>query len=464
MPGHFGLDLDPEQFDQPRFAVGEQRARHRTLACVGLDRNADQGVVIAFLLGLDLAHFHPALFGEERGIDHVDRIRLDPQEPGQHRRDDRLDVELCRSPFSVDRDPRDRAGSQLSDQAAELFGQSHIGLELGRFFSAQAWHIQGIGYPAVDQIIGHLLCYLQRHINLCFVGAGTKMRGADKVRGTEQGRFLGRFGLEHIERRARDMAAIHRRLQRRFVNQPAARAVNDPHALLGFGEIFGREDIAGLVRQRRVQRDEIGLGQQRIQLGLFDAHFDRAFGRQERIEGDDLHLEPQRPARHDRADIARADQAQNFAGHFDAHEIVLGPFARLSLRIRLWNLASQREHQRDGVFGGGDRVAERGVHHHHALRRSGRDIDVIDPDPGPANHFQVLGGGQNFLGHLGRGADCQTIVIADPGDQLLGRFASDHVYIAALVGKNARGVGVHLVGNEYAGFGHKTIQSRTSSP
>jgi hypothetical protein len=92
------------------------------------------------------------------------------------------------------------------------------------------------------------------------------------------------------------MAAVQRFLQRRLVDQAAARAVDDPHALLGLGEVFRRQDVAGLVGQRRVQRDEIGAGQQRIEVCLLDAHFDRAFGRQERIERDDLHLQAERAA------------------------------------------------------------------------------------------------------------------------------------------------------------------------
>ena len=173
------------------------------------------------------------------------------------------------------------------------------------------------------------------------------------------------------------------------------------------------EDVAGLVGQRRVQRDEVGPGQQRVEIDLFDAHFHRAFGREERIEGDDLHLEAQRAAGDDRADIARADQAQRLAGDFDAHEAVLRPLAGLGLGIGFGDLAGEREHQRDGVFGGGDRVAERGVHHHDALRRGGGDIDVVDADPGAADDLEVGGGVEDLLGHLGRAADREAIILAD---------------------------------------------------
>ena len=94
----------------------------------------------------------------------------------------------------------------------------------------------------------------------------------------------------------RHLAAIQRVLQRRLVDQTAARAVDDAHALLGLGEVFAAEDVAGLVGQRGVQRDEVRLGQQGVEIGLLHAHFDRALRRQERVVGDNLHAQPQRAA------------------------------------------------------------------------------------------------------------------------------------------------------------------------
>ena len=106
-----------------------------------------------------------------------------------------------------------------------------------------------------------------------------------------------------------------------------------------------------------------------VQVDLLDAHLDRALGGQERIVGDHLHPQAERAAGDDRADVAGADQAERLAGDLDAHEAVLLPLAGLGAGVGLGQLAGEREHQRDGVLGGGDRVAERGVHHHHAAAR-----------------------------------------------------------------------------------------------
>src|SRR3546814_11450621 len=42
-----GLDLNPEQFDQPRGRIAEQRARHRKPASLGLHRDPHQRGVSA---------------------------------------------------------------------------------------------------------------------------------------------------------------------------------------------------------------------------------------------------------------------------------------------------------------------------------------------------------------------------------------------------------------------------------
>ena len=100
------------------------------------------------------------------------------------------------------------------------------------------------------------------------------------------------------------MARIERGAQRDFVDEAAARAIDDAHALLRLGEVLRRQDVLGLRGQRRVQRDEIGAGEQGLQFDLLDAEFLGALFAQERIEGDDAHLEADAARGDDRADVA----------------------------------------------------------------------------------------------------------------------------------------------------------------
>ena len=310
--------------------------------------------------------------------------------------------------------------------------------------------------PPDDKEIGHLFRHLQGDIDLRFGGGGAQMRGADEI-GRAKQRVIGcgRFAHEHVQRGPGDMAAVEASLQRHFIHQPAARAVDDPHALLGLGQPFGVEDVAGLVGQRGVQGDEIRACQQRIEIGLFHAHFHRAFRRQERVIGHHLHPQAHAPGWRRCEPILPAPirpsvlpvtstPMKSFFGHLPV----------LGLRIGFRQLPGEREHQRDGVFGGGDRIAERRVHHHDALGAGGGDIDIVHADPGAADHFEIGRGIQHIGRGLGGGPDGKAVILADAGDQFFLGHAGLHIHIAAVFGENAGGIGVHLVGNENFGLGH----------
>ena len=136
------------------------------------------------------------------------------------------------------------------------------------------------------------------------------MRRAHHVRQAEQAALRRRFFPEDVDRGAGDVAGFERLAQRRLVNELAARAVDQPHAFFDELKRLGIDDVAGLVGQRRVQGDEIGAPPQLVELDFFDAELDRALGRQIRIVGDHLHLQPDRPVGDDRTDIAAADDAE----------------------------------------------------------------------------------------------------------------------------------------------------------
>ena len=201
-------------------------------------------------------------------------------------------------------------------------------------------------------------------------------------------------------------------------DQPAARAVDDAHAVLHPGDRRRIDDVAGLVGQRRVQRDEVGARQQLVELDLLDAELGGALLRQERVVGDDVHLEADAARGDDRADIAAADDAERLAGDLDAHEAVLLPLAGMRRRVGLRDLPRQREHHRDGMLGRGDRIAERRVHDDDAAARGGRDVDIVDADAGAADHLQPGRGVDQLLGDLGGRADGEAVILVDDCEQL----------------------------------------------
>ncbi|MGY3288682.1 hypothetical protein ACVWWP_001749 [Bradyrhizobium sp. LM3.6] len=118
--------------------------------------------------------------------------------------------------------------------------------------------------------------------------------------------------------------------------------------------------------------------------------------------------------------------------------------------------ARQRQHQGDGVLGGRDRIAERRVHHDDALGRGGGNLDVVDADPGAADHLEVGGLLEDLGGRFRRGADRKAVVIADDLGELVLVLAEIglEIDLDAAVFENLHGCGRERIGNENFGFGH----------
>ena len=120
------------------------------------------------------------------------------------------------------------------------------------------------------------------------------MRRDDDLREPEQ-RARVRLGLEDVERRACDLPRPDRLVERCLVDEPAARGVDDADAVLHLRERLGVDEAAGLVAERKVQRDDVGL---RVDVrrgrGRLDAELAEAVDGDERVVGDDAHAEPER--------------------------------------------------------------------------------------------------------------------------------------------------------------------------
>src|SRR6185295_14667877 len=209
---------------------------------------------------------------------------------------------------------------------------------------------------------------------------------------------------------------------------------------------------AGAVGQRRVEGDEVAAAEDVVELDLLDADLERALGAEEGIIGDDFHAKPERPVGDDRADIAAADDAERLVEELDAHEAVLLPLAGMRRGVGFGNLAGERHHQRQRMLGGGDGVAERGVHDDDAARRGGRDVDIVDADAGAADHFQVLRLGDELGRDLGRRADGKPVIGGDARGECILVLAEIGLVgdLDAPVAEDLHGGFGELVGDEYA--------------
>ena len=185
----------------------------------------------------------------------------------------------------------DAALGQLAGERAELLRQLDEGAQPRRLLGRDRREVDGVRDRAAQQVVRHLLGDLQRDVFLRLGGGGAEMRGAHHVGMAEQ-RIVGRRLLgEHVEGGASDVAGIERGAQGRLVDQPAARAIDDAHALLHRRERLGVDDAFRLFRERGVQRHEIGPPEQFVKIDLFDPELHRPFGREKRIVGDHLHFQ-----------------------------------------------------------------------------------------------------------------------------------------------------------------------------
>ena len=114
-------------------------------------------------------------------------------------------------------------------------------------------------------------------------------------------------------------------------------------------------------------------------------------------------------------------------------------------------MTRERQHHRQRVLSGSDRVSFRGVDHQNPPLGRGRHIDVVDADPGATNDLQATGRSDDLGGDLRAGADHQAVVVADDSDQLILRETGALIHLRHL----AEDVDPRLVngiGNQH--FGH----------
>ncbi len=283
------------------------------------------------------------------------------------------------------------------------------------------------------------------------------MRRADHVGMAEQHVLGGRLLDEDVESGTRNVLGVERIDHRLLVDEAAAGAVDQAHALLHLGD-RGRVDdvlrllvsgVCSVMKSARFKRSSSSTFSTPMSLARSgDRNGSKAI---------DLRAQAERAVGHDRADVAATDDTEHLAGDLDAHEAVLLPLAGLGRSVGLRDLAGERQHQGDGVLGGRDRIAERRVHHDDALGRGGGDLDIVDADAGAADHLEVGGLLEDFCGGLGRRADGEAVVIADDLGELVLVLAEVglEVDLDAAILEDLHGGGGEGVGNENFGFGHE---------
>lgn len=188
------------------------------------------------------------------------------------------------------------------------------------------------------------------------------------------------------------MSGAQRGLQRGFFHQFAAGTVHQPHAGLHLGDGLGIDQAGRLVRQRKVQRDVIGLGVEVVNRHERDAEFLGACGRKIRIATDDSHAEGLRPPRRFGSDSAETNDAENLARQFGALQILLVPLAGASGLVGAGDVTCHGNHQPEREFRDRNRTGTRSVHHHDAAPGCNLHVDVVYANSGATNDADASGG------------------------------------------------------------------------
>ena len=102
---------------------------------------------------------------------------------------------------------------------------------------------------------------------------------------------IGVLALDHVERSAADVAVVERPDEILVTDQRAAAFVDDDGVLLALHERFLVEHVVVLLGEVHVQAQHVGLGQQRVEIDELDAEVLGNGRRQERVVGDDFHVE-----------------------------------------------------------------------------------------------------------------------------------------------------------------------------
>ena len=275
------------------------------------------------------------------------------------------------------------------------------------------------------------------------------MGGHHDLRQTAQRRiFRARFGFINIHRRAGHFAAFNCGHEVGFVNDAAAGAVDEVHAVFHSREGFGVDHVPRLIGERHVHGDKIRSREKFPLLQQFYLQLACFAQRKKWIVSQDAHPKGNRPPRHLRADAAHPANAQHFAAKLCARERFAIPFAAFHGHVGLGNFARQRHHHRKRQLGSRDGVAARRVHHHDALTGGVIHVHVVHPHPSATHHAELGCFGHHLGRHLGGRSHNDRLGL---GQQFIGQPAVHYHHIQLRRGfKTGHAFRGNIIANKYS--------------
>ena len=202
-----------------------------------------------------------------------------------------------------------------------------------------------------------------------------------------------RLLLEDVEPRASEMARGEGRGERRLVDDRPTRGVDEDRALLHPRQLGRAETPSRLRHERRVERQDVGLGQKALEgLGRIALH-----------QREHFHPERLGAPGHRAADPAEAVDAERHPFERGPHQLqglpsVPAPGA--DQRVAFAEAPRDGEDEEPRQVGGRLRQDSRRVRHDHAPPPTRVEVDVVRPDGAVSDDPQVRREGEESLGHL----------------------------------------------------------------
>ncbi len=217
----------------------------------------------------------------------------------------------------------------------------------------------------------------------------------------------------HVEGGAGHLAAFQGAQHGFFVDDSAAGAVDDDHAILHSFEMLGPDQVAGFLIEGRMHGDDVRIADDVLQGNQAHAQVVGPLLGDIGIAGDDLRLEGPGAQRNPTADLAQADDPDGLSLELIAGKRRPFPLAALEAGVGHGDIAAQRQKDGQGVLRGRIDIAEGSVDHDDPLVAGGFDIDVVDAHSGPGHDLQSLGMLQQGSIHAGAATGDDGLILAN---------------------------------------------------
>ena len=393
------------------------------------DTHSDERRIMRVFLLLDLRHLDAARLRDARRIDVVDLALEDGVEhPLEECRRKKARVDLGNLAVVDDLHMGDGPFGERANGAAELLRECDVGTNDAHDLFRNRSHVDRRRHGFAAQSRTNALCHVDGHADLCLHGGCAEVRCEHNARNAAQRMILReRLALEHVDRRPRNDPILDCRRQITFVDNAAARPVDETHALLHLTQLWHRDHAARLLRQRHMYRDKVRRRKDIVERPYSHAECLCTFLIDVRIIRNDVHIKGKCTLCNATADAPHANDAERLAAQLHTDERLAIPRARVHRRIRRWDLACKREHHRHCVLRRGNCIATRRVDDNDPALRRRLYVDVVHADTCASNDLEFIGAREHIRRHLRRRAHHESIVVTDDLHEFLMRDLVSHI-------------------------------------